>query len=125
MEIIVRKDKAIQNKVPANKIHGKYPYKSYLQMIGNSLYGEYIAVISNTPIKNGSEQIDRIIIQLEDKMSLTTKKSINSNMQGMRPNTVDNKTARYKVKEVNVLEVGQTPILVFRPIINDERTNSK
>lgn len=125
MEIIIRKDKAIKNKILANKIHGKYPYKAYLQMIGNSLYGEYIAVISNEPIKNSNEQIDKIIIQLEDKMSSATKKSINNNIQGMRPNTIDDKAARYKVKEVNVLEVGQTPILVFRPVIKDERTNNK
>ena len=125
MEIIIRKDKNIQNKILANKIHGKYPYKAYLQMIGNSLYGEYIAVISNTPIKTGESQIDKVIIQLEDKMSSATKKSINSNIQGMRPNTIDNKAARYKVKEVNVLEVGQTPILVFRPISVEERTNNR
>ena len=42
MELIIKQDKSIQGKVLANKIHGKFPYKLYLEMIGNSIYGDYI-----------------------------------------------------------------------------------
>lgn len=117
MELIVRKDKNIQGKVLASRIHGKFPYKVYLQMIGNSVYGEYIAIISNQEIKTGNSKIDTVIIQLEDKMSADTQRLIRTNAQGMRPNTVDNKAAKYKVKEVNILDIGKTPLMVFRPAI--------
>ena len=49
-------------------------------------------------------------------MSMDTQRLIRSNTQGIRPNTVSNKAAKYKVKEVNVLDIGRKPIMVFRPI---------
>lgn len=116
MELIIKQDKSIQGKVLANKIHGKFPYKLYLEMIGNSIYGDYIAIISNEEITNNKSPIDTVIIQLEDKMSMDTQRLIRSNTQGIRPNTVSNKAAKYKVKEVNVLDIGRKPIMVFRPI---------
>lgn len=113
MEIIIKKDTGLKEKVTANKIHGKFPYKTYLQLFGNSTYGDYIAVISNRPIQ---PNLDTVVIQLKDKLSMGTKNSIRMNVQGNRPNSIDGSAERYKVKEVSVLDVGTTPLLVFRPV---------
>lgn len=113
MELIIKKDTVLKDKVLPNRIHGKFPYKTYLQMLGNCSYGDYIAIISNTPIPTG---LNQVIVQLGEKLSMETLHSIRMNIQGNRPNAIDSNAERYRVKEVSVLDVGNTPLLVFRPV---------
>lgn len=105
MLIDVVKDKDYSNKVQAMDIHGKYPYKIYLEVRGNSNIGKYIVIISSEQLNKDSE-IDEISIKLKDKIA-------NTNI--IKPNTsTDGYYIHYKVKEVNILDVGDTPIMVYR-----------
>ena len=105
MLIDVVKDKDYSDKVHAMDIHGKYPYKIYLEVRGNSNIGKYIVIISSKQL-NKDNEIDEISIKLKAKVA-------NTNI--IKPNTsTDGYYIHYKVKEVNILDVGDTPIMVYR-----------
>lgn len=106
--------------VSATEIHGKYPYKLYLEIIGNSNIGRYIVVVSNK-LLNEDEQIDEITIQLVDKVS-TTNKLAKVIRQGNRPNIVGNDYfIKYRVKERSILDVGNNKIMVFNYVNKEGR----
>lgn len=107
MQIKIKKDKRYKNKVTPNEIHGKYPYKLYLETMGNCVYGRYIAVISNRQLnKNG--KVDSILVDVSDRVN--KNKRVQSNVM---PNTVSANIERYKVKEISILGIETTPMLVF------------
>lgn len=105
------RDKNYNSKVIASDIHGKHPYKLYLELLGNSNIGRYIVVVSNQPLNKG-KTVDEISIKL-DKTEGQIK---NVNTSVIKPNTstVNGYYVTYRVKESNILEVGNTPILVYK-----------
>ena len=114
MNIKIIRDKNYDT-VSAPEIHGKYPYKLYLEIIGNSNIGRYIVVVSNQLLKD-DEQIDEITIQLVDKVS-TTNRLAKVIRQGNRPNIVGNEYfIKYRVKESSILDVGNNKLMVFNYI---------
>lgn len=103
------------NTVIASQIHGRYPYKLYLEIKGNSNIGRYIVVVSDRPL-NSDEAVDEIIVQLVDKVSHNNK-SASIIRQGNRPNMVGNEYyLKYKVKETSILNVKDSPLMVFKPV---------
>ena len=112
MVLNITRDVSYKDKVSAMSIHGKCPYKLYLEVKGNSKIGRYIVVISNSQI-NKKQAIDSISIRLDN--SVRQSRSINTNI--VKPNTTsDGYFITYKVKEISVLDVGDTPILVYRSV---------
>lgn len=110
MILNIERDKEYADKVQSVSIHGKYPYKTYLEILGNSIIGRYIVIVSNKQIKKDSI-IDEISVKLSDNKF--RKRNTNSNI--VKPNTaVDGYFVRYKVKEINILDIGETPIFVYR-----------
>lgn len=110
MVLNIVRDTSYKDKVQAMSIHGKYPYKLYLEVKGNSNVGRYIVVIANSQI-NKSELVDSISI----KLNSDKRKARNVNTAVVKPNTTtDGYFITYKVKEVSILDVGDTPILVYR-----------
>lgn len=110
MELNIIRDSLYKDRVQAISIHGKYPYKLYLEIKGNSNIGRYIVIIANSKLTD-SDVVDTISIKLpSDK-----RRVVNVNTNIVKPNTAsDGYYIKYKVKEVNVLDVGDTPILVYR-----------
>ena len=110
MVLNIVRDQLYKDKVLATNIHGKYPYKLYLEVKGNSNIGRYIVVVSDEQL-NKDEKIDSISIKLD-----TSKKQLkNINTTVVKPNTSTNGYfVTYKVKESNILEIGDTPILVYK-----------
>lgn len=102
MIAFVEKDNRYKNKVKALDIHGKHPYKAYLEIKGNSNLGKYIVVVGDKPIC--TETIDEIHL----KVQVT-----NTNI--LRPN-MDNKGCfiKYKTVETDILEVGDIEISVYK-----------
>ena len=101
--------------VSAPDIHGKYPYKLYLEIIGNSNIGRYIVVVSGKPL-NEEEPVDEITVQLVDKVS-TANRMAKVIRQGNRPNMVGNDYfLKYRVKERSILDVGNAQIQVYNSV---------
>lgn len=114
MNIKIIRDKDYDT-VLAPEIHGKYPYKLYLEIIGNSNIGRYIVVVSNKQL-NEIEPVNEITVQLVDKVS-TANKAARIIRQGNRPNMVGNDYfIKYKVKEKNILDIGNNKIHVYRSV---------
>lgn len=110
MVLNIIRDPLYKDKVLAMDIHGKHPYKLYLEVKGNSNIGRYIVVVSDEQL-NKNEKIDSISIKLN-----TSKKQLkNINTTVVKPNTSTNGYfVTYKVKESSILEIGNTPILVYK-----------
>lgn len=109
MVLNIIRDTSYKDKVEAMDIHGKYPYKLYLEVKGNSNVGRYIVVIGNSKIVN-DEQVDSVSIKLD-----SNNKKAKSATAMVKPNTTtDGYFVTYKVREISILEVGDTPILVYR-----------
>lgn len=110
MVLNIIRDPLYKDKVLAMDIHGKHPYKLYLEVKGNSNIGRYIVVVSDEQL-NKNEKIDGISIKLN-----TSKKQLkNINNTVVKPNTSTNGYfVTYKVKESSILEIGNTPILVYK-----------
>ena len=91
-------------------IHGKHPYKLYLEVKGNSNIGKYIVIISNKQL-NKDEKIDSVSIKLD----AANKQLKNANTAIIKPNmSLNGYHVTYKVKESTILEIGDTPILVYK-----------
>lgn len=110
MVLNIVRDPLYKDKVLAMSIHGKHPYKLYLEVKGNSNIGRYIVVVSNEQLnKNG--KVDSISI----KLNTSRKQLKNINTTVVKPNTSTNGYfVTYKVKESSILEIGDTPILVYK-----------
>ena len=112
MEIRIIQSKKFDKSVGYKEIHGKFPYKAYLEIIGNRKYGKTIAVISDKPISPTGEGVDSIIIQLVDKIPrLSSTKTIST-----KPNILSQYELRFKTKEYSVLDVANEKMLVFECI---------
>ena len=81
-------------KVTVGSIHGKFPFKKYLQVIGTNLYGEYIVIVSNHQICGESEK--------ELKIRFKTTKSVG--VQSLISGT------EYTCRIVNPLELKRNNI---------------
>lgn len=111
MTIKIVKDEKYENKVKPQSIHGLYPYKLYLKILGNSNIGEYIVVVSDKQLNKRGE-VDEIIIKIKNEKK-QRKRSENNIVQ---PNILSNGYGlRYRVKETSILEVGNTKIDVYKP----------
>lgn len=109
MVLDIVRDQSYKDKVLAMNIHGKYPYKLYLEIKGNSNIGRYIVVIGDKQL-NKDNRIDSISIKLNSNKSL---KNVNTSI--VKPNTyIDGYFVTYQVREINVLDVGDTPIWVYK-----------
>ncbi len=118
MNLYIKEKKDISEKVIAKSIHGKYPYKIYLEIKGSSKYGKYIVIVSDIDLKN-NQSVDSICIKLDN----VNKKKRRASGDIVRPNAINGESsALYKVKEVNIIEVGDTPIIVFE---EDKELKSK
>lgn len=109
MQLKVKKSKKYINKVVPNDIHGLYPYKLYLEINGNSMYGKYIVIISNNQL-NKAGKVDSIMVELSNDIKVPDKQT-----SVIRPNLTANGTPVYSVKEVSILDVGNVPVQVFEP----------
>lgn len=112
MVVEIKKSTQYNDKIVPNMIHGKHPYKIYLEIKGNSNIGKYIVVISNQDIKNG-HNIDSVTI----KRDLGNNINKNVNTMIVKPNTVNNMYyTTYRVKEVSILDVIETEMYVYECI---------
>lgn len=110
MVLNIVRDNSYKDKVHAMSIHGKHPYKLYLEIKGNSKIGRYIVVIANSQLDK-----DGIIDSVSIKLPYEKRRIKNVNTNIVKPNTTsDGYFITYKVKEVSVLDVCDTPILVYR-----------
>lgn len=111
MTIKIVKDEKYENKVKPQNIHGLYPYKLYLEVLGNSNIGKYIVVVSDKQL-NKKGEVDEIVIKIKNEHK-RRKRSENNIIQ---PNILNNGYGlRYRVKEVSILNVGNTEIDVYKP----------
>lgn len=109
--IDISRDKKYKEKVYAKDIHGKYPYKLYLELKGNTVLGKYIVVIDEKPISKNDELVSEINIHRQQKFANNKYRD----EQISRPAIAsDDAIIHYNVKEVTILEVSDTPIFVFR-----------
>lgn len=119
MTLKIIKDKTYNKKVLSSEIHGKYPYKLYLEIKGNTNIGRYIVVVSDKQL-NATESIDEITIQLNNSKISILKRINNSteNQQNNRPGILSKecKEVSYKVKEANVLQLDNIELMVFKPV---------
>lgn len=112
MLLNIEKDKKHTDKVIPMSIHGKYPYKMYLEILGNSSIGRYIVIVSEKEISK-NDKVDSISIRISNNSKYKARANYNSTI--VKPNTSsDGYMIRYRVKEINILEVGETPIFVYR-----------
>lgn len=118
MTLKIVKDKTYNKKVLASEIHGKYPYKLYLEIKGNTNIGRYIVVVSDKQL-NTTESIDEILIQLNNsKISILKRiNNMTENQQNSRPGILNEeyREVSYKVKETNILQVDSIELMVFKP----------
>lgn len=113
MTIDIKRDTNFDKKVRAGMIHGKFPYKMYLEILGVSLIGKYIVVVGDKPLGNGL--VDSVLIQTTDK-EIKEDQSVS---KFAKPNMEGNYHIRYSVKEMNVLDVPDVPLVVFKRIVKE------
>ena len=113
MGLEIKRDKRYKHPVKGASIHGKYAYKLYLEILGNSNIGRYIVVVSSEPIKD-SKNINEINVQLSDKIEQF--KSISENNKIIKPNMINQYYVRYRVREKSILDLMNTEMFIFRQI---------
>ena len=101
MVLKIEQSESIKDKVTYKDVHGKFPYKLYLEVKGNCKYGRYIVVV-------GNEQYYEV-----DKIKIKVKGATEQ-----RENTIFNKDKfnSFFVKEVDIFAIGDKPINVFNVI---------
>lgn len=115
MTLSIKPDKEHTTQVKAMDIHGKYPYKLYLEIRGNTNIGRFIVVISDRQL-NKEEKVEDILVQVKEQESTSFFKR-RTQAQNAKPGMIgDGIFKRYKVRETNILQVGNEPVYVFRPI---------
>lgn len=113
MEIRIIQSSDYKEPVNYKAIHGKYPYKLYLEVKGNNRYGKYIAIISDKPIKQNDNEIESVVIQLIEK--LPDNRFIKKQQQiTTKPNFKSIYELTFKVKEHSVLDVEKEKMFVFK-----------
>ena len=106
MTLNIEENNSFGNTVKAYSIHGKFPYKAYLEILGNSTVGQYIVVVSNKPITTAGNKIENIVISRKHKSSIGA---------AVKLNTVSNGgyNLSYKVKEISILDVKDKQLRLF------------
>lgn len=97
MQLCIAPDKEFQNKVPYRSIHGKYPYKLYLEVKGNCKYGRFIVVVDDKPFAD----VDSILVK-------------DASQQSQNDNGPKREKFVYNVRKVDIFEIGDNLITVFR-----------
>lgn len=115
MTINITRDKRFRKAALASSIHGKHPYKIYLEILGNSNIGRYIVVISNK-ILNEKEPVNEILVQLTDKVDQYRDYIEKSNIA--KPNMINQYFVRYRVREKSIIDLEDKRLLVFKPVEN-------
>lgn len=103
MTLKIIQDMQYPNPVNLIDIHGKYPYKTYLEIKGNSRFGKFVAIVGDKPLKD----ITNIIINIKDRAKI-------SHTNTVRPNHSSLYEIRYKVKEVNAVGLENETMYVFK-----------
>lgn len=107
MQIKIEEHASYKEKVPYTAIHGKFPYKLYLEVKGNCKYGRYIVVVSDTELKD----VESIQIKVNSKQSMDNLQQVNVVKQ--------KDFIIFNAKQVPVFDVVNIPLYVFKPL--DER----
>lgn len=109
MTITIKRDTRWNKKVKVGMIHGRYPYKMYLEVEGNSKIGNYIVVVGNEPLGNGL--VNSVIIQTTNDTVEDTDKNFN------KPNMIGKYHIKYTVIEVSPLDVPlDEKMIVFNKV---------
>lgn len=104
MQLKIEEHASYKEKVPYTAIHGKFPYKLYLEVKGNCKYGRYIVVVSDKELKD----VESIQIKVNSKQSLDALQQINVVKQ--RDFII------FNAKQVTVFDVANIPLYVFKPL---------
>ena len=108
MGIKVMRHEGFKDKVLPSTIHGKYPYKAYLEIRGNSNFGSHLVVISKDDISKSG--LDEISIRVKGKSASKSKTS-----EVIKPNTSNNGFyINYKVREISILDIQDVAMYVFK-----------
>jgi hypothetical protein len=114
MKLEIIKNNNYLRPVSTKEIHGKFPYKIYLEIRGNTKIGRHIVIVSNNQLQF-KEDIDSIVVQLVDELGHREK--VKQSQQSNKPNILgDGYMLAYKVKEVDVLKVGDEKVEVYIPL---------
>lgn len=120
MTLKIIRDSTYSSPMLAKDIHGKYPYKLYLEIRGNTYIGRYIVVVSNRQL-NKDVIIDEIVVQLKETEQNNNKRRLLSkkpNDNGIiRPNMLNGSFINtYKVSEKSIIDVCNVPLTVYKPV---------
>jgi hypothetical protein len=117
MKLEIIKSNKYKEPVGIKDVHGKYPYKLYLEIRGNTTIGRYLVVVSETQL-GVKDVIDQIVIHVADSAGNIQKaKRTSQNPTIVKPNMSGNMyMLSYKVREVDVLKVGKEMIWVYIPL---------
>lgn len=101
--------------MPIPEIHGKYPFKLYLEMIGTNKYGRYIVIVSKQLVDFVGEYtkvriIDDNNLVDSDKKLKTKRGTLAGN--GLLARMMLSKNVQYTVKKVNMLVLKKTKACV-------------
>ena len=102
MQIKIEEHASYKEKVPYTAVHGKFPYKLYLEVKGNCKYGRYIVVVSNKELKD----VDSIQIKVNSKQSVDALQQINVVKQ--------KDFIVFNAKQVTMFDIINTPLYVFK-----------
>lgn len=103
--IKIIQDSSIKDKVNFKDIHGMFPYKKYLEMIGLCQFGKYIVIVSDKPI--------------EDDCTTVYIKNENMVQNGVGA-LLNKKFLQYRAKETDIFTVNDSKIFVFKPMKQDD-----
>lgn len=118
MLLSIIQDKNYINPVSAEDIHGLFPYKAYLEIIGNSNIGKYIVVVGNKPLSE-KEKITNILVYLKDAEASYRDTYNNSSVR--KPNGINSFLVRYKVHEKSILDMKNKTVTVFNKIESNKK----
>jgi hypothetical protein len=117
MKLDIIKSNRHRDAVNTKDIHGKYPYKLYLEIRGNTSIGRYLVVVSTVQL-DAREAVDQIVIHMADEKG-NIQKASRKNQENpiVKPNMSGNMyMLTYKVREVDVLKVGNEKLQVYMPL---------
>lgn len=114
MGMEIKRDKRYKHPIKGADIHGKYAYKLYLEILGNSNIGRYIVVVGKEPLTNGKQQVNEINVQLADKIKQYKDYTEKSNL--IKPNMINQYYVKYRVREKSILDLMNEPLFVFKQI---------
>lgn len=96
--MVLQRNNDYIDKTPVSLIHKQFPYKYYLKILGNNSLGDYIAVISDSEIKEN--ELQHIELTLED--SLMPRKIIDNTFY-----------IGYKTKLINIVDIMDKSMYIF------------